>query len=126
MALTIDLAPTLLELAGAAPATGTEGRSLVPVLKGSATGWREDFLIEHFSDKVFPRRADMSNQAVCTGRHKFIRYTEHAGMEKVWNLKADPDELTNLVARPVAKAALEDLKSRLTRWTAGIRKHTKP
>ncbi len=64
MALTLDLAPTLLDIADATPLPATEGRSLLPIFKGEVRDWRKDFLIEHFSDKVFPRMAGMGYQAV--------------------------------------------------------------
>lgn len=43
---TIDLMPTVLELAGAAPVPGLPGRSLAPLLRGEATGWREYLFTE--------------------------------------------------------------------------------
>lgn len=54
-ALSIDLAPTILAVAGVALPKGLHGRSLVPALKGEAEQPRTSFLIEHTSDNVFPR-----------------------------------------------------------------------
>lgn len=62
-ALTVDLAPTLMELGHATFPATLHGRSLVPVFKSQAADWRREFLIEHFSDKVFPRMANMGYQA---------------------------------------------------------------
>ena len=53
MALSIDIAPTLLDIAGLQPGAGMQGRSLVPVLKNEARPWRTSFLIEYFTDIVF-------------------------------------------------------------------------
>ncbi|MBI5774476.1 MAG: sulfatase [Verrucomicrobia bacterium] len=115
MALTLDLAPTLLELAGATPLAKAEGRSLLPVLKGAVTDWQREFLIEHFSDKVFPRMANMGYQAVRNERWKLIHYTELPGMDELYDLAADPFELNNLIADPKAKAAREQMQSSLAR-----------
>ena len=46
MALSLDIAPTLLEVAGVPAPGGFQGRSLVPVLKQAASDWRSSFLIE--------------------------------------------------------------------------------
>jgi len=68
MALTIDLAPTFLGLAGLTPAPAIDGRSLVPVLNSAVADWRRSFLIEYTSDIVFPRIVRMGYDAVRTER----------------------------------------------------------
>jgi N-acetylglucosamine-6-sulfatase len=118
MVLTIDLAPTLLELGGAAVPAGVHGRSLLPLLEGKPWPPRASFLIEYFSgtDIVFPRVRQMGYQAVRTGRWKLIHYTELTGMDELYDLQSDPYELDNRVAAPDAKpvvAALEAERQRL-------------
>lgn len=106
MVLSIDLAPTLLEMAGVR-APRMHGRSLI-------TGRpREAILIEYFSDRVFPRILRMGYQAVRTKRWKYIRYTELAGMDELYDLGEDPYELCNLATNPAAARILQDLKRRL-------------
>lgn len=95
LVLSIDLAPTLLEI-GQTTGSWTHGRSLVPLLKGKATDWRTSFLIEYYSDKVWPRVANMGYQAVRTKRFKYIRYTELANTDELYDLDADPYEMNNL------------------------------
>jgi N-acetylglucosamine-6-sulfatase len=102
MALTTDLAPTLLELAGAPALPGIDGRSLVPLFTRTPADWRKSFLIEYTSDIVFPRMLKMGYDAVRTERHKFIRYRELEGMDELYDLQADPYELSNLAGSPAA------------------------
>src|SRR5262249_14776575 len=50
LVLNIDLAPTIAALAHVPVAPGTDGQSLVPLLRGASGGWRTDFLFEYFAN----------------------------------------------------------------------------
>ena len=114
-ALNIDLAPTLLELAGVAVPGTMQGRSLVPLLKGKRTAWRDAFLIEYYSDKVFPRVLQMGYKAVRNGRWKYIHYVELEGMDELYDLKTDPYEMKNLIHQPGAAMTLSEMKKEMER-----------
>ncbi len=115
MVINLDLAPTLLELAGVTPGPGMHGRSLLPLLRGSVKDWRSSFLIEYFSDKVMPRMSNMGYRAVRTGRWKYIQYTELTGMDELYDLEADPYEMQSLIADPRAHGTLGSLQAELAR-----------
>jgi N-acetylglucosamine-6-sulfatase len=114
-ALSIDLAPTLLDIGGAPVAKDMQGRSLVPLLRGEASPWRDSFLIEYFSDAVFPRVSRMGYQCVRTERWKYIHYVDLDGMDELYDLRADPFEMTNVVDQADARRALEEMKAELDR-----------
>jgi N-acetylglucosamine-6-sulfatase len=114
-ALNIDLAPTLLDLAGASVPSDIEGRSLLRLLKGERPRWRDSFLIEYYSDKVFPRIANMGYKAARTRRWKYIRYLELEGMDELYDLRADPYEMKNLIVDASGRKAREDMKRELNR-----------
>ncbi|WP_406700042.1 sulfatase-like hydrolase/transferase [Singulisphaera sp. Ch08] len=111
--LTIDLAPTLLELGGLAPPVEIHGTSFVPLLRGENVRLHDAFLIEHTSDKVFPRMANLGYQAVRDPRWKYIRYRELSHADELYDLEADPYELTNRISDPAAQATLKQLKTKL-------------
>jgi N-acetylglucosamine-6-sulfatase len=113
LALTVDLAPTILELTGAPALPGIDGRSLVPLFRGTPAGWRTSFLIEYTTDIVFPRTLRMGYDAVRTERHKFIRYRELTGMNELYDLQADPFELSNLIDSPAAAGVRRQLEAEL-------------
>jgi N-acetylglucosamine-6-sulfatase len=115
LALNIDLAPTLLELAGEAPPPAMQGRSLVPLLKGQTARWRDSFLIEYASDRVFPRILNMGYQAVRTQRWKYIHYLELDGMDELYDLQNDPYEMNNIIHQPTAQGRVARLRSELKR-----------
>jgi len=112
LALNVDVAPTLLELAGAEPLEKVHGRSLLPLLGGGTHAWRESFLAEYFLEKVAPRVPAW--QAVRTARWKYIRY-ELEGMDELYDLAADPHEMRNLAGEPSSRAVLEQLRAELER-----------
>ena len=114
-ALNIDLAPTLLELAGVAAPGTMQGRSLVPLLNRKQPAWRSSFLIEYYSDKVFPRMSKMGYKAVRNEQWKYIQYLELEGMDELYNLKADPYEMENLIHQPGAARALAEMKHEMER-----------
>jgi N-acetylglucosamine-6-sulfatase len=111
MVLTLDLAPTLLELAGAAPLARQQGRSLMPLFGGGAHEWREDFLIEYFTDTVFPRIHRMGYQAIRTGRWKLIHYTDLTDMDELYDVEADPYEMQNRMGDASTKDVRRNLRS---------------
>ena len=115
MALSIDLAPTLLDMAGVGPAADRQGRSLLPVLRQEATPWRSSFLVEYFTDTVFPRVRNMGYVAVRTERHKYIQYRELSGMDELYDLGVDPFEQTNVIDSPDSRATLTQMQSELLR-----------
>jgi N-acetylglucosamine-6-sulfatase len=114
MALSIDLAPTLLELAGVRPSGAMHGRSLVPILSGRAVTWRTSFLIEYFTDTVFPRILNMGYQAVRTDRYKYIHYTELSDMDELYDLRSDPHEMKNAIGSPASQSVLRRMQQELS------------
>lgn len=112
---TIDFASTILALAGVRDTVAREGRSLVPLLDGSAPTWRKSILIEYYKDTVFPRILTMGYQAVRTERYKYIRYTELPGMDELYDLETDPFEMDNLIGTARGATLLPELTAELER-----------
>lgn len=83
--LSVDIASMCLGWAGLRPQ--------------SAPPRRDAFLIEYFSDRVFPRIRNMAYQAVRTARWKYIHYTELADSDELYDLQADPYEMDNVIAK---------------------------
>lgn len=113
-ALSIDLAPTLLELAGAGPVSPMDGRSLVPLFKGDVpSDWRSSFLIEYHTETVFPRVVNMGYRAIRTKHWKYIQYQDQKGMDELYELKRDPYEMQNAIQGPSSALVLDRLKAEL-------------
>jgi arylsulfatase A-like enzyme len=96
----LDLYPTLVELCGLPPRTGLEGHSLLPQLRQDQTPRPWPALTTHNPNNHSVRSTDW-------------RYTRYAnGAEELYDLRNDPREWTNLVARPQHQGTLSELR----RW----------
>jgi len=113
LATNIDVAPTMLELGNVLPPPDVDGTSLVPLLSGILPQVRRSFMIEYYSDEVFARIVQMGYKALRTDRYKYIRYESLDGMDELYDLETDPDELVNI--RSTAPAELiRQLETELT------------
>lgn len=115
LASNVDVAPTLLELAGVRAPKNLDGRSLVSAIKRPKTNLRSDFLVEYYSDAEFPRLQRMGYKAIRTARYKYIQYSELVGMDELYDLQKDPDELHNLLPNEAPERVLKEMQKRLSR-----------
>jgi arylsulfatase A-like enzyme len=114
----VDVAPTLLELAGVRAPANLDGRSFVGVLRRPSANFRNEFLIEYHTDREFPRIQNMGYNAIRTDRYKYIRYTELSGMDELYDLRSDPYEMNNLLPTLSSGRTLVELKKKLDRLVA--------
>ncbi len=123
MVLNQDLAPTLIELAGAEPLDDITGRSVVPLLRNDATTWRDAFVYEYNYEVQFPYTPNV--RGVRTDRWKFIRYpngddTPDPFTAELYDLEADPYELRNLIDDPAHAGRRQDLERLLEEQSAAV------
>jgi arylsulfatase A-like enzyme len=118
IALNVDVAPTILDLAGIDIPASMQGRSLQPLLADEQTEWREDFLYEHrFTHPQIP-----TTEGVRTGRWKYTRYTSiDPVFEELFDLQADPREERNLADDPQFAKQKQTLRDRWTHLTNELR-----
>jgi len=113
MIMNIDVAPTMLDLAGVKPYVKLHGQSFVPLLKDPTNPGRKSMLNEYFTEKVGPRVQDW--QSVRTDHWKYIHYPTLPGSDELYDLRADPNEWNNIIHASDIQEALKDLQSELTR-----------
>jgi arylsulfatase A-like enzyme len=107
MALNVDIAPTILELARLRVPRQMQGRSLLPLLKGRKPRWRTDFFYEHpFVHKTIAR-----TEALRTQRFKYARYIDF-DYEELYDLENDPTETINLAKDEKYQKTLISLRKR--------------
>lgn len=113
MVLTLDIAPTALAVAGVKIPSYMQGHSLVPLFKKNGPALRNAFLIEYYTDTVFPRVKQMGYQAVRTKNWKYIHYIDLTGMDELYDLKEDPYEMSNRIADPGSAGDLTRMRNEL-------------
>lgn len=96
LVLLSDLAPTIAELARAEPPEEIDARSLVPVLRDADAPGRRVLPIQLWWTKP---GAGSHWRGIRTASHKFVEW-QKAGELEFYDLRSDPDELTNRAAGP--------------------------
>jgi N-acetylglucosamine-6-sulfatase len=92
LALNTDFFPTLANLAGIRKPSYVDGRSLRPVLKGSAKTWRSAILLEH-RDLRDPSTSRSYYGMRTSDGSKYVEYEQ--GFRELYDLNTDPFELSN-------------------------------
>jgi len=107
IALNVDIAPTILSMAGAPVPERMQGLNLMDVVSGKIKD-RTDFFYEH---RFMKSPQIPQEEGVVSTNYKYMLYIEH-GYEELFDLKKDPHETTNLASNPKYKAKLEEMRKR--------------
>jgi len=122
MALSIDLAPTMLALAGVVIPEAMQGRDLTPLLRDEPVDWRKDWYYEHVYNTKPPRRPIVKCEGVRTDRWKYVRYPEIEPVyEQLFDLRDDPREEHNLADDPACAQTLARLRSRCDEYRQSLK-----
>ena len=95
----LDVVPTVCELAGIAPPPLQRGRSLVPLMEGSGSGWRESLQVQSY----------VEGRALMRGDFKYITYRDDP-KEFLFDVRQDPWELQDLAEDAAHASTLADLR----------------
>jgi arylsulfatase A-like enzyme len=111
---TVDLAPTLLDLCDAKHLESAQGRSLRPVLEGTADAddWRDAYA------EFFGQRFVYTQRIVWHDDWKYV--FSPGGIDELYNLAEDPHERVNLADDPEHREMLIDMTKRMWRKMRSI------
>ena len=123
-ALSIDIGPTMLDLAGVATSERMQGRSLAPILRGETPAdWRTEFYYEHY----FVPRPEWNmriprNEGIRTARWKYIQYIDSDPLfEELYDLDADDQEAVNLAIDPDQADRIQAFRQQLVQMRASVK-----
>ena len=108
----IDIAPTVLDLAGADTNIAIDGESFLSTLKGNAqqSAGRE-FLYEYYWEHAFPHTP--TTFALRGEQYKYVYYHGIWDKNELYDLSNDPKEQHNLIDIPAFQKVRESMRTRL-------------
>ncbi len=109
----LDIAPTILEIAGVAIPGQFEGESFKGLAEGSANPaeWRDAMLYEYFWEFNFPHTP--TTFAIRTNDFKLIQYHGVWDIDELYDLRSGPGEMRNLIGDREYLDTIVDLRRRL-------------
>ena len=114
MVQNIDVAPTILEIAGLQAPEHMVGASFIPLLEGKEVLWRERIFYEYYWEYDFPQTPTMFG--VRTDRYKLIRYHGIWDINEFYDLQNDPGEMQNLITVPEHQETIKQLTTEIYDW----------
>ncbi len=100
LCLNVDMAPTILELAGVQQPSYMQGESMVNLLKHQENEkWRQSMLFQYYVDDEYPY-AGPDMLAVRTDRYKLVDCFLEDDIDELYDLENDPGEMNNLIGLP--------------------------
>lgn len=111
----LDIAPTVLELAGLAVPEEMQGRSLLPLLRGQTPGeWRDAVYYHYYEGPDTPASwHDVARHyGVRTDRYTLAHYYDYGEWE-LFDLEEDPDQIRSLYDDPRYETVRGQLKEKI-------------
>jgi len=110
--LSIDLAPTMLALAGIEAPESMQGENMMSLVNNQSLPWRSHFYYQHTYNTDPPRSPIAESEGIRTARWKFIRYPQIDPVyEQLFDLESDPFERNNLVSDEQHSPTLNKLRA---------------
>jgi len=122
LALNIDIAPTMLDMAGIQIPDEMDGMSLYPHLKGQKTPSRSDFFMEHVGI-VDVENPIPDSRGVRSEEWKYIRYVNvEPEVEELYHIMVDPMETRNLANVEEYQEIKRQLRERYDHYLGSLKK----
>ena len=121
---TIDVLPTLAEIAGVEAPPNVDGRSLLPLLKGEPNvAWRDAYCDTYDMIYLGDDGEKPHMRMIRSDDWKLVLYHDENGKpldngnrHELFRIEADPGELTNLYGKSSVQSIQRELETRLLTW----------
>jgi len=113
----IDIYPSLVELAGLPQPDHLQGRSFVPLLNDSGRSWKQAALSQY-------DRGQVMGYSLHTDRYRFVSWQKRSDPRwtqalELYDHRADPKETNNVAHNPEYAEVVQRMKTLLDEWRAG-------
>ncbi|MFH5833778.1 sulfatase-like hydrolase/transferase [Halalkalibaculum sp. DA384] len=126
----VDIAPTLLDIAGLKIPSSYPGKSIMPLIYSEKEEIHEAVYGENNFDNFYPLPSEMDNieeyqsirsRFIRTPEFKFIRYHEnHPVTEELFRIQKDPMETNNIIDDPDYQEIAKELRNMLDAFESRI------
>ncbi|MBX2820912.1 MAG: sulfatase [Rhodothermaceae bacterium] len=93
--LTVDIGPTILDMAGLPAPESMYGNSFLPLVQGEEVSWRDAFVYEYFMDPQAVQTPTIFG--LRTEKYSYMTYHGVWDLFELYDMEADPKQLSNLV-----------------------------
>ncbi|MGI9542779.1 MAG: sulfatase family protein [Cyclobacteriaceae bacterium] len=114
MVQNIDIAPTVLDMAGLEQPEYLHGASFLPLLDGTDTNWRDRIFYEYYWEYYFPQTPTV--HGVRTDKYKYLQYHGIWDTNELYDLENDPYEMNNLIKSPEHQEMIAELRTEVYDW----------
>jgi arylsulfatase A-like enzyme len=121
MVLNIDVAPTLLDLAGIEVPEIMDGKSMKPLIQGKQTDWRDHFFFEHYCSPCMVPSYIARNVGVRFRDAKYLQWIDVNAVpgntiEEYYDLSKDSMEAENLINEGNYSSNVQHARETFENW----------
>lgn len=91
-----------------------DGKSFVPLLKGTKTEWRDSVFYEYFWERPFPQTPTVFG--VRTNKYKYMTYHGIWDIDELYDIENDPEEKHNLIKSTEHQDLIKELNKKVYDW----------
>ncbi len=112
LVMNLDIAPTMLDVAGVTIPNEVQGKSMLPLLTKKNAAWRNELYYHYYEATT---HSVSPHFGIKTIPYKLIRFYEKVTGWELYDLQKDPHEMNNIYGKPGYEKITAQLKGQLNK-----------